>query len=155
MNNSDIVNGSMLMVFLNGSAIGFATSHSLSMTLNTSEISTKDHGEFPAVVPQSIGWEVTAENLYTTAGEATYMGLITNKTEVQIVFAPASNYNDHGLNNGAQGSQGPQSWSQGTPIASGMAYVTSFSINAPAGENATMSVTFTGNGALNTGSNNG
>ena len=45
MTNQDIVKGSALMVFLGGSAIGFATSHALSLTTNTTEVSTKDHGE--------------------------------------------------------------------------------------------------------------
>ena len=41
-------------------------------------------------------------------------------------------------------------WTAGTVIAEGKALITSFSINAGGGENATMSVTFTGVGALNT-----
>ena len=35
MTNQDIVKGSALMVFLSDSAIGFATSHALSLTANT------------------------------------------------------------------------------------------------------------------------
>ena len=38
MTNQDIVKGSALMVFLGGSAIGFATSHALNLTTNTTEV---------------------------------------------------------------------------------------------------------------------
>ena len=149
--NTDIIKGSKLMVFLNGTPIGFATSHSLSMTTNTSEISTKDHGDFPSVIAQNISWEVTAENLYSQAGESTYMTAMKTLQPVTIVFAEASNYS----NSQAQGatpmdSTNGQEWAVGTKIAEGNALITSFSINAPAGDNATMSVTFTGQGELKT-----
>ena len=149
--NTDIMKGSKLMVFLNGTPIGFATSHSLSMTTNTSEISTKDHGDFPSVIAQNISWEVTAENLYSSAGESTYMTAMKTLQPVTIVFAEASNYS----NSQAQGATPMDStngaeWTVGTKIAEGNALITSFSINAPAGDNATMSVTFTGQGELKT-----
>lgn len=149
--NTDIMKGSKLMVFLNGTPIGFATSHSLSMTTNTSEISTKDHGDFPSVIAQNISWEVTAENLYSSAGESTYMTAMKTLQPVTIVFAEASNYS----NSQAQGATPMEStngaeWTVGTKIAEGNALITSFSINAPAGDNATMSVTFTGQGELKT-----
>lgn len=142
-----ITKGSALMVFYNNAAIGYATSHSLNLNLNTTEVVTKDNGDYPGLVGQTISWEVTAENLYSDAGESTYMGLLLGKTPVDIVFAEASNY-DPNDEKGIIGVTPAKSWSAGTPIASGKALVTSFSINAPAGDNATMSVTFTGAGSL-------
>ena len=53
------------MVFIGSTPIAFATSHSLSITMNTTEISTKDHGDFPSVIGQNITWELTTENLYS------------------------------------------------------------------------------------------
>lgn len=149
--NSDILKGSKLMVFLDNSAIGFATSHSLSLTTNTTEVSTKDHGDYPSVIAQSISWEVTAENLYSDAGEQTYMSVMLAKTPVDIVFAPASNYSNTD-EKGIIDVSPAKAWTEGTAIATGKALITSFSINAPAGDNATMSVTFTGVGQLSTDS---
>ena len=149
MTNQDIVKGSALMVFLGDSAIGFATSHALSLTANTTEVSTKDHGDYPAVVAQSIGWEVTAENLYSDTGETTYMKAMLAKTPVDIKFAKVANYSntdEKGIIDNAE----KNAWTAGTAIAEGKALITSFSINAGGGENATMSVTFTGVGALKT-----
>lgn len=150
--NSNILKGSKLMIFLDSSPIGFATSHSLSMTTNTSEVSTKDHGDFPTVIAQNISWEITAENLYSTAGEATYMTAMKTMTPVHLVFAEASNYgaDEQGVVSPETGTANAKEWTVGTKIAEGDALITSFSINAPSGDNATMSVTFTGQGALQT-----
>lgn len=177
LSNTDIIKGSKLMVFIEGQPVGMATSHSLSMTLNTTEVSTKDHGDFKAIVPQDISWELSAENLYTNAGKKTYMDAMSNMTKVTVQFVN-TNYNntkERGiLDNqsssgyqststaepigsaenwtvGIQGPQGPQAIPVGGEvIAEGQAYITSFNINAAAGDNATMSVTFTGVGALTT-----
>ena len=147
--NTDILKGSKLMVFLGGSPIGFATSHSLSMTTNTTQVSTKDHGDFPSTIAQNITWEVSAENLYSEAGESTYMTAMKTMQPVTVVFAEAGNYS----NTTSQGATpmattSGAEWTLGTKIAEGQALITSFSINAPAGDNATMSVTFTGSGEL-------
>lgn len=146
-NYSDIIKGSTLMVFIEGNPVGFATQHNLSVNLATTEVSCKDSGDFNSVTPQNITWEVTAENLYSDAGEATYMAAITGKTKVSLKFAKAGNYAASN-ETGVLGPDGHEEWTVGTVIAQGEAYLTSFQINAPSGENATMSVTFTGLGAL-------
>lgn len=151
LTNTDIIKGSKLMVFIGAAgseqAVAFATSHSLSLTLNTSEVSTKDHGDSPAVVPQSISWEMTTENLYSDSGKAAlYDAMITMKP-VRVAFVSSSYANDT-AEKGIVGVQGAQGWSAEETIASGSAYITSLSVNAPAGDNATLSATFTGNGAL-------
>ena len=173
--NSDIIKGSKLMVFLNDAPIGFATSHSLSMTLNSTEIQTKDSGDFKEIIPQDISWELTAENLYSNAGELTYMNAMKGQTLVTVKFVN-TNYNNKSERGilgqessgyqasgaavqgraedwtvGVQGASGPESIPVGGEvIAYGNAYITSFQINAPAGDNATMSVTMTGSGTLHT-----
>lgn len=145
--NSQIVKGSMLMAFIDDAPVGFATSHSLNITTNTTEVSTKDHGDYPSVIAQSIGWEVTAENFYSDGGEGVYMQAQLTKTPVTIKFAKAGNYSTTD-EKGVIGTAGHGEWTVGSVIASGQALVTSFSVNAPSGDNATMSVTFTGIGPL-------
>ena len=147
MTNADIVKGSKLMVFLADKVIGFGTSDSLNLTTNTTEVSTKSHGTFPSVVPQNVTWEVSSENLYSDEGEATYMDLMLKMTPVHIKFAKASNYNND-YEPGIVGTTESKTWTVGDVITEGDAIITSFSINAPSGDNATMSVTFTGIGAL-------
>ena len=147
MTNADIVKGSKLMVFLADKVIGFGTSDSLNLTTNTTEVSTKSHGNFPSVVPQNVTWEVSSENLYSDEGEAAYMDLMLKMTPVHIKFAKAGNYNN-GYEPGIVGTTESKTWTVGDVITEGDAIITSFSINAPFGDNATMSVTFTGIGAL-------
>ncbi len=151
--NTDILKGSKLMVFLDGAPIGFATSHSLSMTTNTTQISTKDHGDFPSTIPQNITWEVSAENLYSNAGEDIYMKKMKAMSPITLVFAQATEYSTKAqepnpMPDTTGGSRTPAEWTLGQKIAEGNALITSLSINAPAGDNATMSVTFTGTGEL-------
>ena len=148
--NQDIIKGSKLMVFFNNEPIGFATSHSLSMTTNTSQVSTKDHGDFSSTIAQNITFEITAENLYSELGEATYMQIMKTMQPVTLVFAEAANYSNTTSQKGLPLDDDGAEWTIGTKIAEGKALLTSFSINAPAGDNATMSVTFTGTGELQT-----
>lgn len=147
MTNTDIIKGSKLMVFLDGEAIAFATSHSLSLTMNTSEVSTKDHGDSPAIVPQSISWEMTTENLYSDSGKDALFNAMKTMQTVDIAFVSSTYANDT-AEKGIVGVQGAQGWGTEETIASGKAYITSLSVNAPAGDNATLSATFTGNGGL-------
>ena len=150
MDNTDIIKGSKLMVFLGGSPIAFATSHSLSITVNTSEVSTKDHGDFPSVIGKNITWEITTENLYSDTGEAALWNAMKNMQAVTVSFAEASNYSNTKAQQGIVGVQGAQGWAVDEEhiIASGKALITSLSVNAPAGDNATLSATFTGVGEL-------
>ena len=168
--NQDIIKGSKLMVFMNATAgattavpVGFATNHSLSVTTNTATVSTKDSGDYPSTIAQNISWEVSCENLYSDKGEGLYMRAQQSMSPVHLVFAEASNYSNAtaqpGLplidSTGATGVttsewQYVQGGTANTVLAEGDALVTSLNVNAPAGDNATLSVTFTGTGQLQT-----
>ena len=136
------------MVFLSDSPIAFATSHSLSITVNTSEVSTKDHGDFPSVIGKNITWEITTENLYSDAGEAALWTAMKTMQPVTVKFAPATEYSNDTAQQGIVDVDGATDWTAGTAIASGKALITSLQVNAPAGDNATLSATFTGVGEL-------
>ena len=150
---ADYVHGNNLMLFLDGEALAFATSHTFSMNQQTSEISTKDHGEAAAVLGNGYTWEVTTENLYTADNAATIRDAVANRTLVSVVFGSPSNYNAKGLAS-AQAEDAdttglPESWTEPSAgFAMGSGLITSFTVNANAGENATYSATITGSGAL-------
>ena len=146
-NNSDIIKGGHLMVFLNGSPIAFATSHSLSKTLNTQQISTKDHGDTAAVLPQNISWEITTENLYSLAGYQALNTAFNTMQEVTIYFGETS-YSQNTAQTSIVGVNGATEWTTGGFGETGKAYITSLQVTAAAGDNATFSATFTGNGSL-------
>ena len=65
---NSIVKGDALMVFQGNSALAYATAHTLTVTGNTVDISSKDHGYWGASEIGNITWEVTTENLYTKEG---------------------------------------------------------------------------------------
>lgn len=146
--NSDILKGSMLMLFVDGYPIAFATSHSISFTTNTSEVSTKDHGLYPSLVVNSQSWEVSAENLASADSINQLFTVLENTKNGQTVtlkFAKPATWHDNGI----VGNEGDDSlWTAGDIIAQGEAYLTSMQLNAPAGDNATISATFTGVGAF-------
>ena len=162
--NSDILKGTVLMLFVDGEPIAFATSNSLNFTTNTTEVSTKDHGLFPAVIAQSISWEATAENLACAENIDQLLGILEgakNNTLVTLKFAKPTNWQDEGIVE----VDGASEWentntdcdashtitaNDANIIAEGKALLTSFSINAPAGDNTTLSATFTGVGAIKT-----
>lgn len=148
--NSDIVKGSALQITVgNSGVLGFATSHSLSITVNTTEVSSKDHGDYPGIVKQNTTWEVTCENLFCGQNWDELQALLDDDTPVTVSFVPVSNYNSKGIVQPETGdSVQPTAWTPGSPIATGQAYITSFSVNAAAGDNATISATFTGAGPL-------
>lgn len=146
-NNSDIIKGGHLMVFLNNNPIAFATSHSMSKTLNTQEISSKDHGDYGAVLPQNITWEITTENLYSLSGYQTLNTAFNQMQEVTIYFGESS-YNQATTQDSIVGVDGATDWTATGFGESGKAYITSLQVTAAAGDNATFSATFTGNGKL-------
>ena len=146
LTNADIIKGGHLMVFLNNAPIAFATSHSLSKTLNTQEISTKDHGDFGAVLPQNITWEITTENLYSLDGYEKLTKAFGQMQEVTVQFGTSS-YSQSNTQDSIVGTS-EDNWTVGTDYEEGKAYITSLQVTAGAGDNATFSATFTGNGKL-------
>ena len=147
------INGSDLMVFLKGDStdyisIAFATSHSLSLSTETVETSSNDTGgEWVAQAPRKLSWTTTTENLFSVEGEGKVFtdlfDLWTNRTEVELVFGLEKDYQ-------TKADEVPEGgW---TPVTTGQykgkAIITSLEVNAPNGDNATFTATFTGVGAL-------
>lgn len=141
-----IIKGDALMLFMGGNALAYARNHTLTITGNTIDISSKDHGYWGASEVGNITWEVQTENLYTEDNYDTLYDAMVAKTPVDIVFAKAQNYNENGLT--AVGGS-VESWSASTTSGrKGKAVITSLTVNANTGENATYSATFTGTGPL-------
>lgn len=141
---ANIIKGDELMVFKGTQALAFATAHTLSITGNTIDIASKDHGFWGASEVGNITWECTTENLYTESGYDDLFDSMVDKTPIEIVFAKASNYDANGL---VSVGGTTEAWAKGAGYK-GKAVVTSLTANANTGENATYSATFTGCGPL-------
>lgn len=137
-----ITQGNELMVFVSGTSIACATNHTLAIETETSDTSHKDiQGNWKSSDIKNFSWSVTSENLFTLDGSGqTYsdlVSLMTSKTEVELKFGFAS------------GSITASGYTPSlTPLHSGKAIITSLNLNAPNGDNATYTVTFTGRGVL-------
>ena len=149
--NTQIIKGGQLMLFIGNQTVAFATSHSLSVTMNTVEINTKDHGDYNHILPTTVTWEISTENLFSTDGGNTLRNAILNKTQLTVAFA-LSDYAGYASANDEKGivdsANGNDEWTAATNFVTGKAYVTSLTVNANQGENATFSATFTGTGRL-------
>ena len=159
--NADILNGSQLIVEFtpDGGAktvTAFSTSHSFNITTSQEDVLTKEYGKYPGKLIGTVEWEVTCENL---AGDQTVssIGDLMNAFKsqaatgkpVSIKFGQVAS-TDWQDGKGTMDSNGELNEFAGVnnAILEGQAIITSLSMNASAGENATISATFTGVGAI-------
>lgn len=139
------IKGGDLMVFVEGVSVAFATSHTLSINADTTDTSNKDEGGggWQSSEVNLLSWTATTENLYSEDGEGKgfddLFDLMIAKEPVTLVFAKKSSSATDVPTGG---------WSAGTPKKTGEAIITALEANAPNGDNATFTCTFTGVGAL-------
>ena len=141
-----ILKGDELMLFYNDEAFAWATSHTLTITGNTLDIATKDHGFWGASEVGKLTWEITTENLYSDDDYDSLFDLMLQKEPITVAFAKVSNYDVNGLEE--VGGDVAAWTADTTEYRSGLAVITSLTVNANTGENATYSATFTGCGPL-------
>lgn len=146
------IKGENLMLFIDGTSIAFATSHTLEISLDTREISTKDNGgKWSEVEAGIISWTMSSENLVGNPGRGKgYDDLVDAmiaRKPVDVVFALEGSSKD--FESGKLDAAPTAGWIPKESVGrSGQALITSVSLNAPNGEYATMSISLTGIGAL-------
>lgn len=147
-----LIRGENLMCFVGGKSIAFATSHTLEVSLDTREISTKDHGgKWSEAEAGKINWSIQSENLVGNPGEGKgyddLLDLMIAREPIDVVFAlegDSPNYDAGKFDYVPTGG-----WSAKTTNGrKGKAIITSLSLNAPNAEFSTMSATFQGVGEL-------
>lgn len=152
----NIIPGADLMLFVGGKSVGHATNHTLSITTETTDISSKDiaAGKWTAAKAVRSSWEATTENLYSlTWAKGNMYGDLFDMigTEVALVFSLSSTADEDGEIAGVADAP-TGGWTPGSkPYLVGNAVITSLELNAPNGDNATFTATFTGTGALTKG----
>ena len=139
---ANIIKGNDLMLFYDGQSLGYATAHTLTMTGESADVTSKDHGMWAGNAVNKISWEITSENLYTEDNFNTLFNAMTEADKVEVVFGLCGSHTVDG-----------ELVIEHTVDASkvnykGYVYITSLTANANAGENATYSVTLTGTGKL-------
>lgn len=159
MDTTKILRGDDLMLFdSNMKSLAFATSHTLSISGNATEISCKDAGVWTGSLVNKMSWEITSENLYCVESFKNLYNLMVLRQPITIYFGQASQYSDDGTQvsavtdevkqEGINSPTGYWKYTTGGGGYTGKAIITSLQANANSGDNATYSVTLTGVGAL-------
>lgn len=138
------VKGGALMLFLSGSSIAYATSHTLTINSETTDTSNKDeNADWSSQEVTTLSWNASSENLYSEDGHgenySDLYDLMVAKTPIAAVFCQKSETGDTVPTGG---------WTPSTPKYEGNVVITSLTLNAPNGEYATYSAEFQGVGKL-------
>lgn len=152
MAKTESINGSDLMLFIDGTSIALATNHTLQVTMATKDTSTKDNGlgmwsNFEAGL---MSWNVSSENLMSVASSNgksinEVFDLYLQRKPVKVVFGLQSNNQDFTQKLETEWDVPDGGWKPDTANHyEGDALITDFSINAPNGEKATASISLTG-----------
>lgn len=146
-----ILKGQNLMCFCGGKSIAFATNHTLEVSGETTDCSTKDNGggEWASSEMGLLSWTCSSENLVADKrnglGYDDLFDMYVAKQPIDLVFGLKSTIAD----SGEYYEVGEGGWSaKANSGYKGKAFITGITLNAPNGENSTMSVSFTGTGAL-------
>jgi predicted secreted protein len=125
-----VINGTMFLVYLEGTAIAYSTSCTLSLTSAARDVSSKTSA---GVTNREYGkrdWSVSGDALYQFSSSKTFtdlMSLYTNRTKVTVRVSTETASNKY---------------------YEGEAVITSLSATFPSEENSTYSYTFEGDGAI-------
>ena len=137
------IKGQNLRVMVGGKCIAMATSCTFHISAQVESSSTKDDAnDFEVNEVTGLSWDASTDSLVTLTDNGTngelpteLMSLIINKTLVTLTFDTTSDTNNRTAQNSAI-------------KKSGSAYVTDFSVTAQNRQNSTLTVQFTGTGAL-------
>lgn len=144
-----LIKGGDLMLFVNGKSIAFATNHTLNISADTKETTTKDNGgKWQYSEAGILSWTASSENMLADSGEGTtfddLFDLMIARTPITAVFTVEGNSTTAKLDNVPTGGWTAKSKTGYT----GDVVITSLVQNAPNGENATFTADFTGVGPL-------
>ncbi|WP_303041669.1 hypothetical protein [Duncaniella muris] len=139
------IKGGALMLFVARKSIACATSHTISVTMETKETTSKDSGgDWTTLEAGILSWSAKSENIASTGTNGyTYddlVGLMIKREPITLVMGPKAQEGQDVPDGGWTPHEGKG--------RTGQAFITSVEENAPNGDNATFSVDFTGTGPL-------
>lgn len=153
-----IIKGDELMLFVptdptaanpTFKSIAYATSHTLTMSADTVDINTKDHGEWGSTTVNKINWSISTENLYTEEDYDMLFDLMVAKQKIKVVFGKKNEADSVIVADGDAANYTPNTTV--TNMREGYVLITSLTANTPSGDNATFTAEFQGVGALSKG----
>lgn len=150
-NSNKIRKGNDLMIFIEGTSVAFATNHTLTLTTETEDVQSKDSGYNGATMAKRIQWEIQSENLYIDGEYQKLLDYQLGREYVDVVWGVAkvetgTETTETGIT--ATDEMASKTWVVDDSVVNykGKALISSMTLNANAGENATYSITLTGSG---------
>lgn len=147
-----VIKGSDMMLFVGGKSVAFATNHTLNISADTKETSSKDSGgKWQTSEVGVLSWTCSTENLCGDDGAGIgykeLVNMMIARKPITGVFAlegDSTNFDEGKLD--AVPTAG---WkAKAANGYTGQMIITNIDLNAPNGDNATFKVDFTGVGAL-------
>ena len=148
------------MVFVNNGtklqSIAYATNHTLEVSMNTTDTSTKDNGNglWQNSEPGMMSWSMSTENLMSDSAQNglsfnSLFDIMLKRQTVEVAFALQTNNIDYAGKLDTVFEAPSDGWTPDTANQyHGKCYITSLNITATNGEKATYTATFTGAGNL-------
>lgn len=130
MATTGIINGTALQVYIGSDVIAHSTSHSLSITHDARDATTKDSEGWTDRLEGLRTWEITGEGLVAYDGDfdtTNLFAMVTNRSTATVKFSTEVS--------------GDKYWT-------GTAYLTALDMDSPTEDNVSMSFTFSGSGPL-------
>ena len=128
---ADVINGTDIGVYIDGTLIAHATNGTLNVSMSPRDTTSKDSGGWKTVLPGLKEWSIDVDALlaYDSANEmqSDLFTLLSNGTQVTVKFSTEATADDR---------------------YTGSAYVTGTPITAGVEDNATYSASLVGDGTL-------
>ena len=142
--STDLVRGEDMMLYVMvasvATPIAYATSNSLSYSLDTLDTSSKMSGDWKSAMPGQIGWTVSTDALISnTSGHVSFAKLeelMTARIPIQVKFGTVTDASAEFALNASK------------PVRTGKAIITSLEMTSEKGGICTSSITLQGNGEL-------
>lgn len=145
------IKGADLMLFVGGKSIAYATSHTLGLSMETLEVSTKDNsGKWAEAEGSIISWTLSSDNLVSDSGKGQniddVIDMMLARTPVDVIFTREKNSPDY--DGGKLEAVPDTGWTPDAKGYKGKALITDVQVTADNGSWATASITLTGVGEL-------
>lgn len=131
-----------------GKSLAFGKSHTLSVGIESQEISSKDSGVFTSKKATKVNWSISAEHMYTEGAYDKLFDAMLTLEPITVYFGKKkSETADKTVADGDLDAWKPNTPTQST-LRTGQVIITKLDLQAQSGDNATFSVEFEGVGKI-------
>lgn len=141
--------GDDIMLFSeNGKSLAFGKSHTLTIGVETQEVSTKDHGIYGSKKATKVNWSISAEHMFSEGAYDTLFDKMVALEPITVYFGKKkSETADKTVADGDLDAWKPNTPTQST-LRTGQVIITKLDLQTQSGDNATFSVEFEGVGKI-------